>query len=373
MVTRGGNATSASVAAEAAGNVLHFVWSAVGGPPSPNILHAASSGAWAGLPLTGLSVLDGTTGILEAASPKVAVTGSGAAAGVFAVWQDRRTTMAGDTDIMFAQMKGSGAFGTNIYVSRVVSGSARASATNPSFGVSPDGAPYAAWTDQREGASHIYFSEATYRRPLGDLWTVPMSGGTHSFTDPTNPHMAEVDITVPPNTFPTPVTLTVSELQNPNVLSPNILMLYPNGGGLCLDISGANDLALAGPVTITIHLQSGYTFTPPALPYAATMYRLQPPASILDNWNWITTSITNPPAYDQSNAQLTVETTRLSVFGLGASTGGGNPNPPPSSGGGGGGCSLARGNEPDLTMLLLPLSAVTLWLGLRMRRKATRT
>jgi hypothetical protein len=361
-VTNAGDAESPAIATESSGNVLHFAWTATGGAPNPDIRYAKTTGGWPATPLAGTSVLDGTTGTNDAANPKVAVTGAGAAAKVFVVWQDRRSTTAGDTDIMFAETKWDGAFGANVFVSRSLTDQpAVSSRKNPALGLTNDGTPYVAWTDEpTAGAGHIYFAAAMQSKALGSSWQgVTPAGGAHSFTDPANRHFTQVDLNVPANALSTPRNISVSELRNPVEPCPGGTGLYPaDGSGLYLAISGGADEVLNGWITVTIHLTPGVN-----LPSPMAIYRLVPPPTELGGWTWTNDWLRNV-SYDPIARTLTFQTMHLSTFAAGAAPVGSSSG----GSGGGGGCSMSPCAEPDLFMFLLPLAALGLWIAARPRR-----
>jgi uncharacterized repeat protein (TIGR01451 family) len=367
QVTNTGTAGSPAIATETSGNVLHFAWAATGGTPNPDIQYAntyATGGGWPTAPLAlGQNVLDDLSAS-NAANPRIAVTGtttSSVNARVFIVWQDRRSSVPGDTDILFVERKRTGIFGTNIRVSSLIlnPGIVLTSAeTNPALGLTKDGMPCVAWTDLREsGASHIYFASAMCPVEYGLLWpNVAPAGGSGTFTDSTNPHFTEVDITVPANALTTPRDIILSELHDPCNSCLGGTGLYADGSGLYLDLTGGIDEPLGGWVTLAIHLKTGVT-----LPSPLTVYRLVPPATVLDSWTWTTDLIRNV-SYNSTTNVLTFQTMHLSSFGVGAPA----ASVSSSSGGGGGGCAMSPTGEPDLFLLLLPLAAIGVWAGTRL-------
>ena len=377
-VTSSGNAGSPVIAAEQSGPtpVLHFAWTATGGTPNPAIEYAETTGGWAGAPLTGTNVMDEVTAS-NAANPRIAVTGttsSSVCAGVFIVWQDQRSGVPGDTDIMFVERKRNGQFGTNILVSVVPPGAGLVTDSaqyNPAFGVTTDGTPYSAWTDLREaGARHIYFAAAMDACLCGSQPSsvlIPVAGGAANFTDPTNLHFTDLGITVPANAFTTPRNIVANELRNPVAECSGGSGIFTDGSGLYLDITGGVDEALGGWVTISTQLTPGA-----ALPSPLTVYRLVPPATPLDSWTWTTDLIQNV-SYNPTTCVLTFETRHLSSFGVGAtapaaasSSGSGG-----GGGGGGGGCAMSSvsGGEPDVFVLVLPLAAMGFWTAIRLIRR----
>ena len=394
QVTNTGAAGSAAMATETAGTVLHFVWAATGGT-NPDIQYAttyATGGGWPATPLTtGTSVLDGTTGIFDAANPRIAVTGttsSSVYAQVFILWQDRRSTVTGDTDIMFTEMMWNGQFyPVNVTVSVVPPGLGLVadSAHNPALGVS-NGVPYAAWTDLREAhASHIYFAEATCA-PIAPPPSPTVIGPTGTagglpaqFMFGTNPHFTEVDIAVPNDAFDTSISMKVNELRNPVVKCHGGSGLFADGSGLYFDLIGGSGYggtdsdgdALGDWITVTIHLAPGAT-----LPSPLAVYRLVPPTvASLGAYTWTTDLIQNVNPAGTPAGEVTFQAKHSSTFGVGTPP---TSTPPPSggssSGGGGGGCAMSPGGEPDMFVLLLPLAALGFWVATRLigrRRSAS--
>ncbi len=392
QVTNTGAAGSPAIAAESAGNVLHFVWVAAGGT-NPDIQYADTypAGGWPAPPLTaGASVLNQTglppTGILEANYPRIAVTGTTSAsanAQVFILWKGRLSNVPGDTDIYFTERMWNGQFyPTPVQVSVVPAGLGLAaeSAHNPALGMRLDGTPYAAWTDLRQaGASHICFAETTCapcQPPPAPVMITPAgtAGGPPAvFTFGTNPHFTEVDVTVPNGALGTSINMMVNELRNPVVECLGGAGLCTDGNGLYLDITGGSGCggcdsdsdALGDWITVTIHLAPGVTFSsPPAV------YRLVPPTvSSLGVYTWTTDLIQNVNYAAGTNGNggtLSFQTMHLSSFGVGS---GASAATGSSGGGGGGGCAISPGGEPDLSLLLLPLAALGVWAGTRLIRR----
>jgi hypothetical protein len=392
LSNNGATAFSPSVAVESTGTIMHLVWMTEEGGQKRDILHASTGGGWPTAPMAGTSVLDTNgQGGLDAGGPRVAVVGSGARAKVFVTWEDGRYAAPGSeaTDIFFAETKVDGSFGTNILVSHVLgtAGAASPSATNraetiPALGVTSFGEPYIAWTDQplvAGGESHVYFAGAMCSQLCGTQPTavpVTTAGGTQTFTDPTNPHLTQVAITVPANALGGTLNLAATELRNPVVETTGGTGYFTDGSGVYLDISGGMDQPLNGWVTITVQLNlaSRVTITPPV-----AVYRLAPPATALGSWTWTTDLIRNV-SYNATTGVLSFQTEHLSSFGLGAATsngggGGGAIVSGGSSGGGGGGCAMSPNGEPDLALLLLPLAGLGLWAGRRLigRKRPART
>jgi hypothetical protein len=377
-VVQTGNALSPAIATEASGAVLHFVWQTMSlGGANTDILHAVTTAGWTGLPLTGSSVLDtGGQGAPGAGAAKVAVTGSGATAKVFVLWEDGRYASQGSeaTDILFAETETDGTFGTNILVSHVLGAPGVASPvvtnrgeTIPSLGVTEFGEPYAAWTDQpliAGGESHIYFAAAMCPRFCGTQpLPVPISpagGDTGNVTDPTNPHFTQVAVTVPANVFSTVRYIEVNELRNPVSECYSGSGLFADGSGLYLDITGGIDEVLSDWITVTVTLAPGAT-----LPSPLVVWRLVPPATPADSWTWTTDWIRNV-SYNATTHVLIFETKHLSSFGVGSST---PAAPGGSSGGGGGGCAMSSGGETDVFVLVLPLVALGFWAATRWVRR----
>jgi hypothetical protein len=366
-----------AIATESSGSVLHLAWSATGGTPNPNILYVKTTGGLPATPLSGTSVLDGTTGINDAGAPVLAVLGSGATAKVFVVWQDRRQTTDPDScEVMFAETKSDGSFGTNTRVSHVLlvpgvnlPGVTDRAETIASLGLTGHGEPYVAWTDQPLAAgaeSHIYFAEGMCARDCGAepaAAAVTSAGGTGSFSDPTNPHVTQVTLTVPAAVFDATRELVATELRNPVSECQGGSGLFSDGAGLYLEITGGTDAVLSDWVTITVTLAQGIT-----LPAPLTIYRLVPPATPLESWTWTTDDIRNA-SYNAATRVLSFQTKHLSSFGAGST-----PAPAASGGssGGGGGCAMDKAGQPDIFLLLLPLAALGVWVGARRTRMASK-
>lgn len=351
-ITNNGASSAPTIAASSNSSALYLAWLQAGGTPNPDIWYAASPSGLPTSPLVGVSVTHGEAGVQLAGSPRIAVNAAGK---VFLAWHDKRSAVAGDTDIMFAETKADGTVGTNNRVSRE---SGNRPQSSPALGLTANGGPCAAWIDLREsGVSHIYFAETTDMVFYDAPWTgVSGTGGSHTFTAPTNSRMPRVDVTVPPGIFTAPRDVSVSELRAPEVACPG-------GFGLYLDIGGGQDEVLADWVTITIY---GVTSAPTPL----AVYRYVAPLTPLDAPVWTHDWVRNEQ-YDPIAKTITFQTRHLSSFGAGSGTAPSPSGGGTSGGGGGGGCSMSAGPGGAWTILLLPVAAVLTLLALRLRRRTT--
>ena len=396
QVTNVGNAGFPTIATEASGNPLHFAWTTNGGMSNATIQYADTTNTGGGWPATAFTagtsknVLDGTSGIAYANSPRLAVVGSGATAHTLIVWQDeRQSSVAGKTDIMFAEENKNlyVAFGTNVYLSlsaATLVGSLTTGAMVPALGVTADGEPYAVWTQQPlplpNSGSHIFCSQAMYSRAVGPQPTpvvVTPAGGAWSFTDPLNPHITEIDISVPNDALTnTMLTLSASELRNPaQLISPTgANNIFADGSGVFFTLTGGVDELLNDWVTITITLPPGTT-----LPNPLAVYRLVPPSPsftpanlfAVNYWTQADIQVVGVVTDPVTGAvKLTFQTLHSSSFGVAL-----NFNDVGNAVSSAGGCSMSPGGEPDVFVLLLPLAALGIWAGTRLigRKRSART
>jgi uncharacterized repeat protein (TIGR03803 family) len=170
-VTNNGLSTTPAIAAEQESGALHFVWSQkVTTVSDPDIVYAKSAAGLPSSPLTGVTVRDGASHL--AAAPRIAIDETRTPVKLFVAWDDRRSNVADDTDIMVVETKCDGSFGTNVDLTIESTNSIQ---MHPALGLAPHQfwdaeqgqaktcmAPYLLWTDLREtNGAHIYFSEAT--------------------------------------------------------------------------------------------------------------------------------------------------------------------------------------------------------------------
>jgi hypothetical protein len=350
QITNSGLCSAPTASANPNSATLYLAWLQTGGTPDPDVRYAASP---AGLPvnfLAGVSVTHNEPGAQLVGSPRIVVNAAGK---VYLCWQDKRSAVAGDTDIMFAETRADGTIGTNIRVSK---GAGNVPQSDPVPGLTANGGPCVVWTDLPVGgAGRICFAEATDMLFYDAPWAgVGGAGGSHTFTAPTNPRVPRVDVTVPPGVFSAPRDLTVSELRSPDVPCPG-------GFGLYLDIGGGADELLSDWITVTLHGVTGVP-NPPAV------YRYVPPATPLGSGSWTHDWIRNEQ-YDPAARTLTFQTQHLSSFGAGSGTA---PSPGGNSGSdwtSSGGCAMSSGGGADWSMLLLPLAAALTALVVRSRRR----
>lgn len=346
-------ASKPAILAESYSYSVYVVWLQGGGTPNPDVMYAHSTDPSIGL-LTGTSVTHNDGGVQLAGTPKVIINYDIAPVKVLVFWHDKRSSVANDTDIMFAETRFDGTFGTNL---RVAADATNSPQTDPAIGLSPYGEPYAVWTDQRGGASRIYFAQSTEAVAYAAPWTsVGSAGGSHTFTNPASSLATSIDMAIPAGVFDPPRDVSVTTLLNPDVPCPG-------GVGLYFDFSGGVDQVLSDWVTVTLHGVTG-------VPTPLVVYRYVPPTLPIAAGTWTHDYIRNE-SYDPATQTLTFQTKHLSSFGAGtSSTSSGGSTGSTSSSGSGGGCGMSSGSS--WSMLLLPLGGLAFALTLRLRRRSPR-
>jgi len=348
VVTGAGSQTSARVAAEASGSTLHFVW--VDDVAGDYDIYYASSEMLPVAPLTGTNIVDDTSGA-DQTSPVIAtVVDAVTGPQVFACWQDWRnvTATGGDADLYFVDIQAGG--GTNILVGDDRTGSDQ---SEPALGIDVHGYPYVIWTDARDNYANIYYAGSTFMNPYVVDCEVVTATADHTVGIVPPSGLDDVSVVIPAGASPHDVTVTVTKIQNPPLLSSSNVLGYD---------FGPSGLEFSAPVTITI-------------PYVVADYGGTPPVPCWYDSQTATASqegITEIEILEISDvvSALQFKTTHFTPYYLVdspvvASGGGGG-------GGGGGGCALAPMGYGGGISFFLPYAALAVvMVALRLRdRKA---
>jgi len=335
VVSNANNQSSPVIAAESTGSILHFLW--VDDTPGDNdIYYASSNNGLPGSPLTGVSIIDDTSGS-DQLEPAISVTG---AAGtndlkVFACWQDWRNT---DTDLYFTELNtGSG---TNVFVN---DGGSNAYQGEPAVGVNEYDNPYLIWADDRNTSTDIYYTGSTCLEPAA-LASASVSASAAGITivgvDPqTITDVDDVSIVLPPGACLYDVDITITPISNQQIFA------VPCLGGYDFGPSG---IQFNQPVTITIpyiYANSNGSTVPYWFNSLTGTLSQQGITNIRD--------ITISPTLHA----ISFETTHFTPFYL---LGGGDAAA--VLGGGGGGCSVSAGSEGNIVEFALPYVALALFM-----------
>jgi len=343
LVTGNGNQTGPALAVTPGTSCLHLLWvdDAAG---NTDICYASSDGL-PGSPLTGVSLIDDTTGAPQSA-PAVACDAAGK---VFACWQDNRNmgTYGSDTDIYFTELS-DGAVRTNILVGE---GGAKGRQTEPAIALSTDGQPYIVWTDYRSMSNEIYSAATTYLAST-PLYAAVINAGaqtTIGVTPTAITRASDVSVVVPAGACQSNVRVTISKILNP-VVSP-------------IDCLGSYDFGPSGiefsqPVTVTIP----YQVTNAARRARAYWYNSLTGALSQQGITNIENIMISSNLY-----ALRFKTTHFTPYYLVASDA-----EVVTSGGGGGGCSMSASGDGSPGHLLVPYAVVAVFMLILQRRDRKR-
>ncbi|UCG58892.1 MAG: hypothetical protein JSU70_05135, partial [Phycisphaerales bacterium] len=240
LVTGAGNQFRPAIAVEAAGSVLHFAW--VDDASGNMDIFCASSDSLPAGPVTGINIIDDTSGA-EQTAPEIATTGrTGDDLRVFVCWQDERNMIAGggDVDLYFAEV-GSGT-ATNILVG---DDGSSASQSEPAMGVDAYGYPYLLWTDDRNKSADVYYAGSTFIEPdaLDSQLVTVSAGGIVGVAPEAISSVDDVSIVIPAQACSFDVTVSISNIMNPPGFATESLRRYE---------FGPSGLVFAEPVTVTI-------------------------------------------------------------------------------------------------------------------------
>lgn len=250
LVTGAGDQTSPALAVTPGGSTVHLLWvNRVSGDAD---VYYASFNDLPSSPLSGVNIIDDTSGADQVA-PSIACNSAGK---VFACWQDDRNIGAygTDTDLYFTELS-NGAVKTNV----LLSGSARASRTEPAIALSTDEQPYIVWAESRDSYSDIYWAATTYldSTPLYSATINPTSQTTIGTSPEAIARTSDVSIVVPAGAYPSGVRVTISKILNPVVSPEDCLGSYD---------FGPSGIEFNQPITVTIPYPAD-AFSRPARAY----------------------------------------------------------------------------------------------------------
>lgn len=320
VATGTGNQFLPAIAAEPSGSVLHFAW--VSDLTGDNDVYCGSSDGLPATPLTGMNIIDDTSG-MDQQTPAITVTGAGDPR-VFVCWQDARNAVnASDMDIYVVEIRAGDE--TNLLVG---DGSTSKNQSEPVIRVDLDGRPYIIWTDDRNATDEIYFAASTFVEPTPlDEQLIGAAGGTVGASLPAAED--DVSVVVPAGACSYDVTVSVSKIQDLQPGSTAGVLPYEfSPSGVQFDV----------PVTITI-------------PYSLADYSDNPPEPYwYDSLTGTLTQqgITNIEyvALSTTVGAMRFQTTHFTPYTLVASDSDGDDegtsvSPSGSSSSGSGGCSLS--------------------------------
>jgi hypothetical protein len=352
IVNKAGNQSSPAIAAESSGSILHFLW--VDDISGNKDIYYASSNGLPTNPLTGISIIDDSSGANQLEPAIVAGGSTGNNLRVFACWRDERNVYgnSADTDIYFAELSSDSL--TNVFVGE---DGANADQKEPAINIDEYGNPYIVWTDSRNSSPEIYYAGSTYSAPTA-LASADVSAATGA-TVGTQPgaisSVDDVSVVVPAGAYSCDVTVTVSKVNDPPAFEVDCLTLAyefsPSG------------ITFTEPVTITI-------------PYVVSDSSKAPSAYWYDS---LTGTLSQDGITDVKDLVITsnlhalqFKTTHFTPFIGGSSDENGSGGGSNGGGGGGGGCSLSNGAEGSIAEFFLPycgLAIVMVMLKLRDKRK----
>gem|GEM_PF-507807 len=240
VVTGAGDQTSPALAVTPGGSAIHLLWvNRVSG--NADVFYVSSNGLPSS-PLTGVNIIDDTTGADQTA-PSVACNSAGK---VFACWQDDRNigVYGSATDVYFTELS-DGAVKTNV----LLGGGARGSQTEPAIALSTDGQPYIVWADSRDSSLDIYCAATTYldSTPLYSALINPDAQTTIGTAPTAITRASDVSIVVPAGACQNSVRVSISKILNPVVSPDDCLGSYD---------FGPSGIEFSQPVTVTIPYQA---------------------------------------------------------------------------------------------------------------------
>ncbi len=328
VVTGAGSQSSAAIATEASGSVLHFAW--VDDTAGNYDICHASSDAMPVAPLTGTDIVNDTA---DQTAPAIITTGStGGGLNIFACWQDaRNVATSGDTDVYFVEV-GAGSE-ESVFVG---DDGSLSNQSKPALGVDSYGYPYIVWTDDRDGNTEIYYAGSTFMDPyVVDSQDVVASVDHTIGIDPPA-GLDDVSVVIPAGASPHDVTVTVTKIQNPPLLSSLDAIGYD---------FGPSGLQFSEPVTITI-------------PYLVADFGDDSPIPCWYNYDSPLNPLSQEGITDVKILEITPDvvhavqfkTTHFTPYYLAEAL----PSSGVVGGGGGGGCSLSPTGQVDPFGFLLP-------------------
>lgn len=350
LVTGAGNQNSPVIATEVAGSVLDVVW--VDDASGNQDIRYASANGLPLNPLTGMSLIDDTTGA-DRRSPAVATVGSaGNGLKVFVCWRDERNIKAngGDADLYLVEVRAGAE--TNILIDDE---GARSDQSEPVMGIDGYGYPYVVWTDDRNTAADIYYSGSTFMEPNALTFQLvsASAGGTVGTVPPIS--VDDVSVVIPAGACPLDATVTITPIQNLRGGAVSHVIAYD---------FGPSGLQFGLPVTIMI-------------PYAVAEFGADLPGPYWYDSQTGALSrqgITNVETLYISSSIYAIRfrTTHFTPYVLLPASAGGNGGVGAGGGGGGGGgCSLSAYGESDPYGYCAPFVILAIVMGiLRLRGSA---
>jgi hypothetical protein len=344
MVTGAAHEYTAALATEDEGPWLHLVWVSDSGTSS-EVCYAATAGLPSS-PLTGISIVDDTSGADQLTPTLVTAGSAGDDLKVFVCWQDwRNAAGAGlDTDLYFIEVREGDE--TNVLVGDAGTGSGQ---SEPALGVDADGLPYVVWTDDRDATVEIRYAGTTASSldVLDSRTVAAAQGGTVGVASPA--HVGDVSVVIPPTASSQDVTVTIAEIENAPAA--------PSSGVLTYEF-GPSGLAFQQPVTITI-------------PYAVAEFGDEPPTpwwydSQTGGLSQQGISDVEHVTLSSTVAALRFKTTHFTPYYVISTEE--LEELIAESGGGGGGCSLSHGHDADPIGYFIPYLLIAgIMVGLRLK------
>jgi hypothetical protein len=240
VVSAGSSQSSPKVVAGSSGHVLYLTWvdNASG---NPDIFYARTDGLPTS-PLTGVNIVDDTSGAAQQAPTIAAVAGPNGNDRVFICWEDgRNVRYSGKTELYFAEV-GAGAIRANVPVDNDgIAGNQH----NPALGLDRLGYPYVLWADDRNPTVQIYYAGVTYADPVPLVQAVLSAsvGGTVGTSPSRIDTLNDVSVVIPAQACPCNATISIARIHNPQGYATPSLRQYE---------FGPSGLTFTQPVTITI-------------------------------------------------------------------------------------------------------------------------
>jgi len=258
IVNNSHNQTSPAIDTEPEGNILHLLW-VDDTSGNKDIYYGAISEALPDSPLTGINIVDDSSGANQSCPTITTSLDSDNNLKVFACWQDDRNILEGnnDSDIYFAETEpvdrllnpdSQLAFGTNIWVTD--DDLTNAFQYRPVMNSNINGHPYILWCDTTNGTADIYYVGTTLisSEALAKNKIIASKGGFVG-TRPDNITSGnDVSVEIPAGAFCTDVEVSIRRIDNPpssaTMTAMDIISSYEFGP--------SSSMEFPRPVTITI-------------------------------------------------------------------------------------------------------------------------
>jgi List-Bact-rpt repeat protein len=329
VVKNAANQTEPALAADSEGSNLHIAWTDDSNG-NKDIFYAATEHSLPQNPLTGINIVDDSTGA-EQTAPTISTGSSNGGSGkVFMCWQDNRNIALWnlDRDIYFTE--GRATFGVNILVTDDASYFGQGS---PALAVNAAGQPYLIWSESNaSGGTNIVYSGTTHIRTpaLAEKEILSRSGGYVGANPESIAEINDVCVEIPPGAFRSDLKVAIMKIVNPSENSQASIQGVEEITRYEFGPSSPEEFTR--PVTITIPYESDGSVD-------ETIYWFNPKIDDLSQ-----TGISNVQriVISDSLCALRFTTTHFTQYVVAAAGTDTNSDDPADGGGSGGGCAMSQ-------------------------------